>query len=66
MAFFSGLKAAYDSIGSELTKTFDSSKENVEQDTSRASLDPDSAAVLEVDTSPPPQTPANEVIGPTS
>ena len=25
MAFFSGLKAAYDSIGSEITKTFDSS-----------------------------------------
>lgn len=27
MAFFSGLKAAYDSIGSEISKTFDSSKD---------------------------------------
>ena len=28
MSFLSGLKAAYDSIGSEFNKTFDSSKEN--------------------------------------
>lgn len=27
MAFFSGLKAAYESIGSEITRTFDSSKD---------------------------------------
>jgi hypothetical protein len=26
MAFFSGLKAAYDSLGNEITKTFDSSQ----------------------------------------
>ena len=28
MAFLSGLKAAYDTLGSEITKTFDSSKES--------------------------------------
>lgn len=27
MAFFSGLKAAYDSLGSEISKSFDSSQE---------------------------------------
>ncbi len=34
MAFFSGLKAAYDSIGSEINKTFDSSKDGGAQDIS--------------------------------
>lgn len=28
MAFLSGLKAAYDTLGSEITKTFDSSRES--------------------------------------
>ncbi len=58
MAFFSGLKAAYDSLGSEITKTFDS---NVEQDSSTTAGDPDSAAILEVNSSPPPPTVAHEV-----
>ena len=60
MAFFSGLKAAYDSIGSEITKTFDSSKGNVEKDSTTAS-DQESAAILEVNSSPPPQTGVTEV-----
>lgn len=28
MAFLSGIKVAYDSLGSEITRTFDSSKEH--------------------------------------
>ena len=33
MSFLSGLKSAYDSIGSEITKTFDSTSENPPQST---------------------------------
>lgn len=50
MAFLSGLKAAYDSIGSEITKTFDSSRESQPESRER-----DASPEVEG----PPSTPAS-------
>lgn len=36
MAFFSGLKAAYDTLGTEITKTFDSSQDSQSSATEEA------------------------------
>ena len=39
MAFFSGIKAAYDSIGSELSRTFDSSSQSEEMSSGPANME---------------------------